>query len=397
MKRGDPYLKRFEISSHDSARLIQQQVNGLVKNCFSDPDWLSVFEAYSGLTITPCHQIATSNGTPIAFLPAYVKSESLCGTLRDRLLGRYSSVPVFKRWGRQNALVCSSPWGFYSGIECGAEDRIEVFNTLLSHIDQVARSKGLGLTGFTFVPESSHELRTQLRANGYKGLPAGPTTILELKWKSFDDYVAGFPSSRFRRCIRRERKEAKRLSFEWVEGDSLEKQYFGRPLHCVLMELYNNTHYKHYGRKSILNDSFLSELWRVDNPNLRLCIAILGRRIVSFVLMRVFGATSHAFMLGRDYSIADDFYAYFNVAYYEPIIRGIDEGWHAIDYQPGALQAKLKRGWRLENLYLYVKAHNLFSRAFLQLYFPVAEKYFRDKYSGFTAPSLTAPCKTPGP
>ena len=389
-------MKVFEISSHDSARLIRQQVNGLVKNCFSDPNWLSVFEAHSGLAIAPCHQVASSNGTPIAFLPAYVKSESLCGTLRDRLFGRYSSVPVFKRWGRQNALVCSSPWGFYSGIECGPEDRSDVFNTLLSHIDQVAHNRGLGLSGFTFVPESSHELRTQLRANGYKALPAGPTAILELKWKSFDDYIAKFPRNRGRNVIR-ERKKAKRLSFEWVEDDSLEKQYFGRPLHRVLMELYNSTQYKHYGRESILNDSFLPELWRVDKRNLRLCIAILDRRIVSFMLMRVFGSMAHAFMLGRDYSIADDFYSYFNVAYYEAIIRGIDEGWHAIDYQPGALEAKLMRGCRLENLYLYVKAHNLFSRAFLQLYFPVAGKYFHDKYADFTAPSLTAPCKPPRP
>ena len=382
----DIRLTDISLSSCGSATLIDERVQNLVTTCFSDPNWLSAFEAYAGLDMAPCHHIATRNGTPIAFLPAYIKSEGMCGTLRDRLFGRLSDTPVFRNWGRQNALVCSSPWGFYSGIECRHEDRSNAFAALIDHMDRVAREKRLGLTGFTFVPESSRKLREQLRLHGYRALPVGPTALLELKWDSFDEYVAGFASGNIRRAIRRERKRSKRLSVEWVEDDSLEKQYFGRPLYKILMGLYNNTHHKHYGGKSILDESFLPKLWQADKRNLRLCIAVLNRSIVAFGLLRVFGDNAHAFMLGRDYSMADDFGAYFNVAYYEPVVRGISEGWRTIDYQPGVLHAKIRRGCRLENLYLHVKGHNRPARAFLGVYIPVAGIYFRRKLDRLSRP-----------
>jgi hypothetical protein len=378
-------LAALDVSLFGSARLLAGRVEGLATNCFSDPNWLEIFEAHSGLTMEPCHNLATANGIPIAFLPAYIRSESLCGTLRDWLLGRLAKAPIFKHGGMQNALECSSPWGFYSGIEGSSGDRSDVFKFLINNVDQVARNRSLDLSGFTFVPESSRELRAQLQENGYKALPAGPTTLLELKWNSFDEYVADLPSRNIRSVVRRERKKAKRLSIEWFEGDSLGELYFGRPLFSIIMELYNNTFHKYAGTRSMLSDSFLPELWQTDKSNLRLCIAMLDRKVTAFVLLRAFSSEAHAFMVGRDYNLADDFQSYFNVIYYEPVVRGIKEGWRSIYYRPGVYEAKLRRGCRLERLFLYVKGHSVSAQAFLKVYIPAARKYFRHKY---TQPSL---------
>jgi predicted N-acyltransferase len=374
---------QLEISSHAGAASFkgQEKVKALVTNCFSDPDWLHTFEAHSGLNMTPCHQLATINDSPVALLPAYIQGECLCGTIRDRLLGRYAEMPVYKRWGRQNALACASPWGFYSGIECRPEVEKDIYNALLKHVDEVARQKLLDISGFTFVPESASLLRISLQANGYKAIPNGPTTILDLKWGDFDEYVSELPSSKIRRVIRKERKLYKNLTSEWFEGNDLDTIFFGRPLHISLMALYNNIYRKYYGRPSMLGDSFLSELWRADRENLRLCIAMSDRKIIGFSLLRVFGPIAHALMMGRDYDEADDFSAYFNLLFYEPINRGIKEGWHSIHFRPGAYLAKLRRGCRLEKMYTYIKGHTFFTRTFLELYFPATRKYFLDKYS----------------
>jgi predicted N-acyltransferase len=371
----------LDISSYHSAKHLPKQVRGLITNCFNDLLWLSAFEEYSGISMEPCHHLMTSNDIPIGFLPGYIQSESLYGTLRDRLFGRFSRVPIFKNWGTQNALVCSSPWGFYSGIECREKDRNTIYRGLINIIDQTSSQRKLGLSAFTFVPESSHELRTQLESNGYKPFPTGPTTFLTLKWNSFDEYISDLPSKNIRNVIRGERKKAKCLSFEWVEDNSLERLFGSRPLSSILMDLYNNTYYKHNGKNSLLNDSFLSELWEIDKSNLRLCIAKLDRKVVSFVLLRVFENTAHALMLGRDYSRTDDFHSYFNVAYNETISRGIKEGWNIIYFRPSVYQVKLRRGCQLENLYLYIKGQNFMSQTFLDLYIPITREYFRDKYS----------------
>ncbi len=371
----------LQMSTYSSAESIQGQFNGLVNNCFSDPLWLGAFEDFSGIAAQPCHLIARSNGSTIGFLPAYVESQSLCGTLRERLLGRFSEVPLFKSWGSQNALVCTSPWGFSSGIECLNGDRVSVFKGLIDHMDAVACSRKLDFSGFTFVPESAHELRRTLLSNGYAQILTGPTTILDLKWESFSEYVSALPSTKIRSVIRRERRKSKRLAFEWFEGSDLDTHYGNRPLFSILMDLYNNTYCKHYGKKSLLKDSFLLNLWQIDKQNLRLCLALSDRNVLSFALLRVFGSTAHALMIGRDYKMVDDFYSYFNVAYYEPIIRGIEERWGAIHFRPGAYFAKLRRGCRLENLYLYVKGHGFAAKAFLMLYVPATRKYYRDKYA----------------
>jgi len=370
-----------DISFYASAKLLPRQVKGLVANCFNDLNWLRAFEEFSGVDMEPCHHLMTSNSIPIGFLPGYIEKESLCGTLRDRLFGSFSKSHIFKRWGKNNALVCSSPWGFYSGIECFPKDKNAIYKALIDHFDQIANHRKLGLSGFTFVPESSDELRRQLEAKGYKPFTIGPTTFLKLKWKSFDEYVADLPSRSARSVIRRERKKAKQLSFEWFEKDSLETSFFDRPLSSILMELHNNTQCKYFGIKSKLNNSFLSKLWEIDRDNLRLCLAKLDGRIVAFALLRVFGTTAHIFMVGRDYNPPDDFQSYFNVMYYEPIIRGIKEGWRFIYFRPGVYQSKLRRGCQLENLYLYIKGHNLLAQTFLALYIQITREYFRDKFS----------------
>ena len=371
----------LDISSYPSSLQLPGQTQCLINNCFNDLKWLTAFEKFSGLDIEACHQLLTIDGVPTGFLPAYIEKESICGTLRDRAFGRFAVLPIFKNWGTSNAFACSSPWGFFSGIECSEKDRSTVCEAFINHIDQIVYNRKLCLSGFTFVPESSHDLRKQLQAHGYKSIPLGPTTFLELKWNSFDEYVSSGSNSKFRQRIRKERKKATRLSFEWHEEDNLNKHILGRPLYSIMMDLYNNTYTKHSKERSILDSSFLRNLWETDKTNLRLCITRLDQTIVAFCLLRLSRTTAHVFMIGRSYDVTDDFYSYFNTCYYEPIIRGIKEGWNKIYFRPGVYLTKLRRGCQLENLYLYIKGHNLSSQTFLALYVPLARKYFNYKYS----------------
>ena len=370
----------LDVTSYHSAELIPEQVQGLITNCFSDLNWLNVFEELSGITMEPCHLLMTSDSIPIGFLPGYIEHDSICGTLGARLFGQLSKLPFLHRLGSTKAFVCATPWGYYSGVECGPKPDPVVNQAFILHIDRVVKERNLVLSGFTFVPESSQALRCQLEAHGYRPFPNLPTSFIDLQWTSFDEYVSQLSRKNMRRNIRTERKKANELTYEWFGGDSLDTLISGQPLHKILLELHNQNWLKHNGCQTPLKKSFLAELWKLDKPNLRLCLTKLEKRIVAFCLLRVLGNTAHALMMGQDYHHAQNLSLYFNTVYYEPIIRGISEGWKRIYFRPGVYKAKLRRDFQLENLYLYVKGHSKVTRKLLDIYIAVAWKHFHDKW-----------------
>lgn len=370
----------LDISSYHSAKLLPEKVQGLINNCFNDLNWLRAFEEFSGIAMEPCHYLMTSNGIPIGFLPGFIQHDSLCGTLGERLFGRFFKLPFLHGLGTTKAFVCASPWGYYSGIECDSNFAPEITAAFIAHIDRIVKDRNLMLSGFTYVPEFSYSLRSQLEANGYRAFPNLPTSFIELQWTSFDEYVSQVPRKQMHRNIRTERKRATELTYEWFEGDSLDTQFSGQPLHEILLELHNQNWLKHNDRQTPLKKSFLAELWKMDKPNLRLCLTSLEKRIVAFCLLRVLGDTAHALMMGQDYDCAKNIPVYFNAVYYEPIIRGISEGWKRIFFRPGVYEAKLRRGIKLGNLYLYVKGHSKMTRKLLDIYIAMAWKHFHDKW-----------------
>jgi predicted N-acyltransferase len=369
----------IDISPYCCSKLLPPQVANLTSNCFLDPNWLAIFEEFSGLKMIPHHQVISSHGSVIGFLPGYIQEENLCGTLGDRLLGRISGLPYLRSWTGEKAFVCDAPWGFYSGIECNRNDESSVYQALIRSIDSIAETERLAMSGFTYVPESSRELVGQLEVNGYKRFPNIPTTFIDLKWKSFEEYVSQLSSGKTRRKIRLERKRSTGVSFHWFEEERLDVQFSGRPLFVILMDLYNQTLGKHKKKASPLNNRFLLELWDKDRSNLMLNLAFLEGRIVAFALLRIFNGIAHVFMVGRTYDIDDKLSPYFNLAYNETIIRGIKEGWRGIYFRPGVFRVKLTRGCRIEKLNLYVKGHNAFAKRIIDILLPIKWNLY-DRY-----------------
>ena len=167
----------LNISSYPSAELIPGQVQGLITNCFNDLNWLRAFESFSGIDMEPCHHLMTSKGSPIGFLPGFIQHDCMCGTLGQRLFGRFFNLPFFHALGSSKAFVCASPWGYYSGIECGPNPASEITAAFIAHIDRIVKDRKLMLSGFTYVPECSHTLRSQLEASGLLAFPEPPHII----------------------------------------------------------------------------------------------------------------------------------------------------------------------------------------------------------------------------
>jgi hypothetical protein len=99
----------IEIAPSKAAGSFSTEAECLITCCFNDLNWLRSFLEFSGIDMATCHNFIASNGIPLGFLPGYIQSESLCGHLGDRLLGRFSKYIIFSSWGTTNAFVCSLP------------------------------------------------------------------------------------------------------------------------------------------------------------------------------------------------------------------------------------------------------------------------------------------------
>ncbi len=368
------------IAVYNRAADLPAEVAAFSRGCFGSPKWLSAFEGWGGLSMQPFHLVHSTNGVADALIPAYTEYESLCGTFSERLFGRLSHIRTLSKWLAERTLVCTSPWSFQSSILSPSHPDEAFMLKVLNGIEETAAEKRFQCCAFTYVPESSAGLRKGLQRAGYREFPNCPTTKLDLKFNSFDQYVNHLKSRGARSSIRSERKKGAGLPYVWFEGASLSADINGRPLHAILMDLHNKTWKKHNRNSSPLDPQFIAEIWKNDRENMRLCLGMQGPRVIAFSFLRLTAAAAHVFMVGKDDRLAKHHSAYFNVLFYEPITRGIQEGWRTIFYRPGTYFAKHRRGCHIERLYLYVKVFNPVIDNLLSAYMALARRYFQDKY-----------------
>jgi hypothetical protein len=324
--------------------------------------------------------VHSTNNVVDGFLPAYIEYQSLCGTFSERLLGTISRIGTLSGWLAKKTLVCTSPWGFQSKFLSSPNSTEAFMENALYSVEETAINNKLQFCAFPYVSELSSILRKCLLRAGYHEFPNCPTTRLDLKFNSFEQYVNQLESGDFRSMIRRERKKNDHMKYVWFEDDSLYTKMDGVPLHEILMNLHNKTWKKYNRRVSPLNPFFIAEIWEQERANMRLCLAMKGPRVTAFNFLRLDANDAHIFMVGKDDRLTRHYSTYFNVVFYETIIRGIQEGWRTIFFRPGTYRAKHRRGCLTEHLFLYVKSFNPMMNKILAVYTALARDHFLNKY-----------------
>lgn len=176
---------------------------------------------------------------------------------------------------------------------------------------------------------------------------AGPVrekAVLPIVWASFEEYVASLPTRR-RTPVRRERRRFLDSGMEVVEQPLSAVAAAVAPLVAATESRHGNAadadqiefHYRLVAE--VLGDDFR---------------ALLGYRdgsLLACALLSAVGSRWLSRAWGCDSAIADgsDF-CYFNLTFYEPIVRAMARGVTAIDYGLGGLEAKTQRGCRPEPL-----------------------------------------------
>jgi len=235
------------------------------------------------------------------------------------------------------------------GAEAG--DRVWCARALLEALPLVSRRLRAPLIVLKDFPS---EWRFGLQVfveNGYTRLPSMPSVVLDLDFKSFDDYQNTL-SSRVRYDLRRKFRQAERLPPVTVEvvndiSDRMDELY----------PLYLQVHQHASQRFETLTPEYFRRLGREMAERSRFFIWSQEGRPVAFDACTLFEGELWADAIGLDYRVALDLHLYFIVKR-DVIDWACRNGVRRYHSGPLNYDPKLRLGFRLEPLDLYVWHRN---------------------------------------
>ncbi|MCM3666376.1 GNAT family N-acetyltransferase [Mesobacillus subterraneus] len=224
----------------------------------------------------------------------------------------------------------------------------EVLKAMLEFAEEFRKEWGSASTSVLYMTDSgSMQLKKNITNPAF--FLAGAHAVLEIKWKSFDEYLAHL-KGRDRVTVRREERVFSSAGYRIESaklGDSID----------VFAELFAN-HENKYGHKTTPQKEAIELNTLVDTANeySHVLVLKLGERAVGCILLFLWEKTIYARTVGFDFSLVGQAFEYFNLAYYEVIRFAIENGFRHVDYGMGTYRAKLKRGANLKPLWGYVNS-----------------------------------------
>ncbi|MGD9508626.1 MAG: GNAT family N-acetyltransferase [Geminicoccaceae bacterium] len=287
------------------------------------PHYIMASDA-AGLGAAACLETTTPDD-------ALLSDRFLLGPLAD--LGRMLGI----RW--LPALVCG-PYRGQGGFLLGTGRA-----AALEHLEALAAERRLPLV-FTHVPDEDVALCELLSNRDYHRTVARPVACLDLRWSSFEEYVASLRRnarsaawSEIRRC-----REAE-VAIEPIAN----VEAVSATLHALADRHYRRRN----GRGVPFGPAFLPAVKHRLGEAATFWGAYRAGSLLGFALMVRGGDIAHMTHVGL--AEGKTSFAYFNLCYYRPIAEAIASGARRIWYGTLLSELKARRGCRLLPTSLYYR------------------------------------------
>ena len=249
----------------------------------------------------------------------------------------------------------------------GPQDRNRFAGILGTAARAYARSVAVGLV---VLKDFSCDYRTamqDLRRHGYVRAPSMPATRLDIRYRSFDDYVAHALGKATRKDLRR---KFRRL--ESAAPITLEVVKDASPYADELYGLYRQVFERSSLRFEMLTREYIESVGREMPDRVRFFIWRQHGRAVAFSLCMIAGDEIWDEYIGLDYAVALDLHLYF-LTFRDILTWAVEHGlrWYcstALSYEP-----KLRLGSELLPLDLYVSHTTALLRTVLRWTLPLIE------------------------
>jgi predicted N-acyltransferase len=236
----------------------------------------------------------------------------------------------------------------------------KVLNEINNYMKSIALTEKCSLLLYKEIKYTKAGYFRCLFSSGFSELPSLPNAILNIRWSSFDEYMASL-RAKYRAKVNREIAK--------INADKIE---ITREQNCAflaekLWSLYLNVYEKSSFKFERLSRTFFEKILSDT------CSTIVLFRnkeiIIGFVLLMEEGSTLKPLCIGLDYSISYEYDIYFNMLY-EIIKIAIDRGKTSIEFGQTSYFPKLRVGACLENLSLFVRIRRHFPNMIMKKILP---------------------------
>jgi hypothetical protein len=258
------------------------------------------------------------------------------------------------RFLRVDVLVCGLPASFgQKNLVVSDDEQLEM---LVREMEDVARAAGLRF--LCFKEFKTHELPRveRLERLGFFRGCSIPYMSMEIRWRSFDEYLASLRHS-YRRHILRSLAKKPRLVHGGPEVVSAARFH----------QLYRNVMERAETRLETLNEAFFERLWA--ELDLQIVAAIVdgedGDEILGAALLVKSGTTMNFVLVGLPPAVRTPHDVYFNLLY-AIVDQAIRQGCRHLNLGQTATWGKQQIGGQPEDEFLFFKAANPLMHAVLR-------------------------------
>lgn len=299
----------------------------------------------------PSHILAHLEDEPVALAPMYERDRSWVefgdGGL-VQFLAELTRIPF------QRGLVGTLPFTPVPAYQflCRADmDAARMTHLLLDYIDFLCSTRNLHTSRLYFFAPNASEVHSILRSQGYLTFKTGYSLWFNRGFRTFDDFLMTFKSSR-RTKIKREIRAIRNRGIEikMVPGEEASPEDFR-----AMRELYVRTWRKHMGLEisPFLKETFFDHLEKSFRHRVSFCVARLEQRVQAMALFYHKGET----LYGRYWGCFEEIpFLHFVLCYYYPAQYAIERGYQVMDPGFGG-EHKLIRGFEVVPVFHYIKFH----------------------------------------
>jgi len=347
---------------------------------------LRTFESTSTIGVVPHYFVLGSSERPLAAAIGHLATTAAqCERVTRPLLGRARSVaPALMRLLGPTLILGLRPMYGPSLFACrgpGRQSQQEALHRLCREIEDVADERGwtVAVTGLT---DREQMLLEVLRARDFRETLGYPTAELEIRWDSWDGYLACMKRSR-RNVIRRESR-----TFDEA-GCRIRMLQRDEPIPPNAYELIQDHQLRNNNRTAHYSGDLISTLRRNLGSNTRLYVAEHQGELLGFFAAVVKDTAASAAFLGIGSHVkARNLFVYFNLVYYNLIREAAALGLHRIQYGTQVYDGKRLRGCSVMPTRLFLRPSNGFSRTFLRPMLALHRRWYGKKLEPMFTESL---------
>jgi len=322
---------------------------------FASYGWLRTVEETLLTTYRPVYFVARGPAGFVAAAPCYVQDVAPAVAGIDRIVfGRFAKAARTLRIHLAPALICGPRTGLSTHllVDPGLppEERQRLTELLCEAMEGFARANGATMC-FRNVVDRATSLPELLRRRGYLPAVEMPATVMDVPWTSFAAYVRDLKQHHRATAnnISRERNRARKNGI--VFRKLVDAVDYAPRLHALL-----DSHNRRLnGTPFPFATSFLLRLKHHLSDQVAFYVAFEGEEPIAVVLGIRAGESISFPMVGVDTTRREAF-VYFNNSYNEPIEDAIATGIRKIYCGKLVYDVKIRRGFRLLPMSIYIHA-----------------------------------------